>query len=132
MNGLDIDLAAAVERDFTGDVGIPASAELLAFTNAVQLGDGDINQARDALADVVGDAAALEAAATIAVFNGLVRVADGTGIELDGGVFAASADLRASLGLGQFAGSANSAHLVAGEGTGPEVSDLFGGRTPAR
>ena len=129
VNGLEIDLEASVDREFTGDVGVPASAELLAFTNAVQLGDGDINSAREALADVVGDTAARDAAATIAIFNGLVRVADGTGIELDEGVFAVSADVRESLGLNGFAGAANSAHLEAGDLHPSAVSELFGGRS---
>lgn len=111
-NGLTVDLARAVDRSFVGDVGVPASAELLAFTNAVELGDGDINQVRGRLVEQIGNEATLEAAATIAVFNGLVRVADGTGIKLDDGVFAASADMREELGFNDFAGAANSADVV--------------------
>ena len=126
MNGLTIDLEGAVARDFVGDVGVPASAELLGFANAVQLGDRDIDTARHALAAVIGDEAMVEAAAIVAIFNGLVRVADGTGIELDGGVFAASVELRESLGLDSFAGAANSARVPThGSSTG-SVSELFG------
>lgn len=126
-NGLNVDLEAAVDRDFTGDAGVPASAQLLTFTNAVQLGDADIESARQALADMIGDAAMMEAAATVAIFNGLVRVADGTGIELDEGIFTASAEVRDSLGLNDFAGAANSSRLDEG-GTAPTaVSELFGG-----
>ena len=129
-NGLTVDLEAVVDRDLIGDVGVPASAELLAFTNAVELG-GDVDAARGALADVIGADATLEAAATIAVFAGLVRVADGTGIQLDDGVFTVSADHRELLGINRFAGSANSADVrpraAETAPAGPlAVSDLFG------
>lgn len=129
-NGLRIDLEAAVDRDHVGDVGVPASAELLAFTNSVELG-GDIGAARAALAEAIGDEATLEAAATIAIFNGLVRVADGTGIRLDDGVFTASVDERELLGINRFAGAANSADVrTRTSGAAPTaasaVSDLFG------
>ena len=45
---------------------------------------------------------------TVAVFNGLVRTADASGIPLDDGVVSATADDRARLGLDSFAGAANS------------------------
>ena len=129
-NGLGIDLTAALARDHVGDVGVPAGAELLAFTNAVELG-GDIDSARAALADVIGVEATLQAAATIAIFNGLVRVADGTGIQLDDGVFSASVDERELLGINRFAGAANSADVRtrpcdATPGGSTSVGDLFG------
>jgi hypothetical protein len=129
-NELTIDLEAVLDREHVGDVGIPASAELLAFTNAVELG-GDIDAARAALADAIGDEATLQAAATIAIFNGLVRVADGTGIRLDEGVFTASVDEREALGINRFAGAASSADVRArateSEPSGPVVvADLFG------
>ena len=129
-NGLTIDLAAAADREHVAEVGVPASAELLAFTNAVELG-GDIGAVRAALAEAIGDEATLEAAATIAIFNGLVRVADGTGIRLDDGVFAASVDERELLGFNRFAGAASSIDVsVRATGaapTGPTaVHDLFG------
>jgi hypothetical protein len=129
-NGLTIDLKAALERDHVGDVGVPAGAELLAFTNAVELG-GDIGDARATLGRVIGDEAMLEAAATIAIFNGLVRVADGTGIRLDDGVFGASVDERELLGINRFAGAANSAEVRrrstdTASATPIAVTDLFG------
>lgn len=129
-NGLTVDLQAAVDREHVGDVGVPASAALLAFTNAVELG-GDIGAARAALAEAIGDEATLEAAATIAIFNGLVRVADGTGIRLDDGVFTASVDERELLGINRFAGAANSTDVRARSNdaapTAPTaVSELFG------
>ena len=129
-NGLTIDLEAALDRDHVGDVGVAASAELLAFTNAVEIG-GDIDAARVALTDAIGAEATLEAAATIAIFNGLVRVADGTGIRLDDGVFAVSVDERELLGVNRFAGAANSTDVrtrpVEAAPSGViAVRDLFG------
>ena len=129
-NGMTIDLKAALDRDHVGDVGVPASPQLLGFVNAVEMG-GDIDAARAALADEIGAEATLEAAATIAIFNGLVRVADGTGIRLDDGVFAASVDERELLGVNRFAGAANSADVrprtpAAGPTSSIAVSDLFG------
>jgi hypothetical protein len=43
----------------------------------------------------------------VAVFNGLVRSADGIGIPLDDTMLAATADARSVLGLDSFAGAAN-------------------------
>ncbi len=125
-NGLTVDLEAALDRTHIGEVGVPAGPELLAFTNAVELGQGDIDTTRAALAEAIGEEATLEAAAIIAIFNGLVRVADGTGIQLDGGVFTASVDEREQLDINRFAGAANSAGVVAGERDTSAVADLFG------
>lgn len=125
-NGLTVDLEAALDPTHVGEVGVPAGPELLAFTNAVELGQGDIDATRAALADTIGDEATLEAAAIVAIFNGLVRVADGTGIQLDGGVFGASIDEREQLEINRFAGAANSADVVAPDHTTTAVADLFG------
>lgn len=129
-NGLTVDLEAAVDRDHVGDAGVPAGAALLAFANAVELG-GDIDGARAVLEDAIGAEATMQAAATIAVFNGLVRVADGTGIQLDDGVFTVSADARERLGINRYAGASNSADVRAlPDESAPHnpiaVSDLFG------
>lgn len=126
-NGLTVDLAAAIDPDHVGDVGVPASTELLAFANAVERSDGDIDQTRAAVAAVIGADGAIEAAAIIAIFNGLVRVADGTGIRLDDGVFAVSAAARERLGLNDFVGAANSADVEVGAAAGGTgVEQLFG------
>ncbi len=106
--GIEVDYDRVLDRHFVGDLGVPHSSLLLSFTNAVQIGEPDLETARAELSRAVGDEGLHEAAATIAVFNGLVRVADGTGIQLDGGVFAVSAADRARLGIDDFAGAANS------------------------
>ncbi|NND74676.1 MAG: hypothetical protein HKN44_06675 [Ilumatobacter sp.] len=125
-NGLTIDLDATLDRGHVGEVGVPAGPELLAFTNAVELG-GDIDGTRAAVAGVIGEEATIEAAAIVAIFNGLVRVADGTGIQLDAGVFAASIDERQRLGIDAYAGAANSLGVAAtsDEPDARTVVDLF-------
>ena len=131
--GLEVDYEGVLCGDHVGDVGVPHSAELLAFTNAVQVGTPDLLAARSALEAAVGPDGLLEAAATIAIFNGLVRVADGTGIQLDGGVFAVSAADRARLGIDHYAGSANSDSAASPDpSTVRSIGDLFGGTTAVR
>jgi hypothetical protein len=131
--GLDVDYDRVLDRNFLGDVGVPHSSELLTFTNAVQIGEPDLTTARTRLTRSVGDIGVLEAAATIAVFNGLVRVADGTGIQLDDGVLAVSAQDRAQLGIDRFAGHANTtASSPHDSGTERSIGQLFGDAIPTR
>lgn len=128
--GIEVDYDRILDRHFVGDVGVPHSPELLSFTNAVQIGEPDLTAARRRLGRSVGDEGLLEAAATIAVFNGLVRVADGTGIQLDGGVFAVSAEDRARLGIDRFAGAANTTTSSGYEvDTNRPIGQLFGTTT---
>ncbi len=117
---------------------MPASAALLAFTNAVQSAScgqpsvtpeaaSRIEATRLRLVNEIGEAATQEAGATIAAFNGLVRVADGTGIQLDEGMFAVSAADREALGLNDFGGAANSTNVAANpDAQRTEVHTLFG------
>jgi hypothetical protein len=79
----------------------------LRFVAAV-IGRRNVGTAREALARELGDEAMWEAAATVSAFCGLVRVADGTGIQLDDGTLAASADIRSRNGIDEFAGAGNS------------------------
>ena len=130
VNGLEIDVEAALDRGFFGDCGVPGSAELLGFAAAVvsaaASGDRDgVQRARELLRARLGDDAVSEAAATVAAFCGLVRVADGTGIQLDDGVLAVSADLRARSGIDGFGGSANSDRATAtGQRIEVELTDV--------
>ncbi len=121
----EIDLDAIVDRSFIGDVGIPASAQLLAFTNAVHSGMPELATTRTELIDAVGTDGLIEAAATVAVFNGLVRVADGTGIQLDQGLQACSEADRARLGIDEFAGAANTTGPARSE-PARSIGEMFG------
>jgi hypothetical protein len=55
----------------------------------------------------LGPAALVEALGTIAVFNGLVRSADATGIPLDRGTIGATGGLREALDLNAYPSAAN-------------------------
>lgn len=71
-------------------------------------GDDTVAELRTQLVAAAGPDAAGHAIATVTAFSGLVRVADGTGIPIDEGLAAASADIRQELSLSSYGGAANS------------------------
>ena len=71
---------------------------------------------RRAVVAAVGPAGLVEACLTVGAFNGLTRVADATGIVLDGGTLAATTDLRAELGLNDLCGARNTGGAVSAGG----------------
>lgn len=84
-------------------IGVASAGELLAFVDAVHARDeARIAAAADELATALGDAAVVDAAAVLAHFDGITRVADGSGIGLDRGLAEASAEIREELGLDAF------------------------------
>jgi len=90
----------AVSGDATGAMSIPAGGPLNAFAEAICGRDLDaIAGARQAVVDSLGEAAMVDAAAVIAGFNAYPRIADATGIPLEDAKQAATAALRAELGL---------------------------------
>ena len=90
-----------------GDGGVPSGAAMVRFSEAVTLARSDLEASRRALLDELGTAGFVEVAATVGIFNGLVRVADSTGIPLDDVSRKISADFRDALGLVQFASAQN-------------------------
>ena len=124
-----VDVDGALSPECFADCGVPSGDLLLRFVSAVELGRGDPIVAREAVRQAVGDEALIEAAATIAIFNGLVRVADGTGIALDDGVLGYSADFRERLGLNEFAGAVNSDVSVSDSPSDDSVGELFRSQT---
>ena len=85
-----------------GESGVAHEAELIAFADAA-LGDGDsLATARSALVDRAGKATMIDAAAVVAGFDAITRVADGTGIPLEPTKAEASADWRSRLGIDAF------------------------------
>ena len=82
--------------------GVAGGAELVAFTTAAVTHAADLDTAREALRSAVGDAGLVEAAGTVAAFEGLNRIADATGIQLDDNLAADSVDFRAELGIEDF------------------------------
>jgi hypothetical protein len=105
--GSEVDLSA-VNGDVDGDAGVAHGAELLGFVEAVMgADDARLARARELLRAVLGPAAFVDACAVIGAFNVVDRIADATGIPLDGGMLGMSAEVRAELDLERFGSSAN-------------------------
>jgi len=107
-SGLDVDLAVAMDAKAEGDAGVPSGEALLAFASAANNRAEDLAEARDHARSAGGGGGLAEGAATVAVFNGLVRVADGTGIQLDPSMMTGTVEDRERLGIDAFAGAASS------------------------
>jgi hypothetical protein len=99
----EVDLKAITD-DAAGDGNIPHGALLTAFA-AAALGDDDdrLAEARSQVRAAVGDAGFVDAAAVIANYSALDRVADATGIPLEEAKEANTVELRAELGIDDFA-----------------------------
>jgi hypothetical protein len=88
--------------DGNGGSGVACEAELLAFADAtIDAGDG-LTIARRAVAARLGDQAMRDAAAVIAGFDAITRVADGSGIPLEPPKAEATAEWRARLGIDDY------------------------------
>jgi len=80
--------------------GVDAAAELIAFADAAIAADpAALDHARTRVVSVLGEAAMIDAAAVIAGFNGITRIADATGIPLEPQKAEQTADFRAELNL---------------------------------
>lgn len=102
QNGKTYDLRAVIGEDDI-ESGIPASAELSRFAEAICENDDDkIEVSRSAVVEALGEAAMIDAAATIAAFNAFPRVADATGIPLEEMKVEPTAGIRADLGFEAF------------------------------
>lgn len=122
--GEEVDLTGAIGQ---GDGAIPHGAALIRFSEAATRGSDDLPEARNALQEALGLDAFVAAAATVGIFNGLVRTADSIGIPIDGGMVGRSAEFRSELGLNEFSGSRNTDLSVGSSGEGPEgIPSLFG------
>ncbi|MBN9086730.1 MAG: hypothetical protein J0J01_07470 [Reyranella sp.] len=89
--------------DGTTDVGVPHAHELVAFAEAaIERETKPLNAARVALVRSLGEKAVVDAAAVIAGFDGITRIADATGIPLEPPKAAQTADLRAALRIDEF------------------------------
>ena len=104
--GAEVDLSAAVED--AADGGVEDGAVLTAFAEAVVRAADDLDTARARALETLGAAKFVEAAATIGIFNGLVRVADSTGIPSDAMMLERTADVRGDLGFNRWSGARSS------------------------
>lgn len=73
------------------------------------LGDdaGELKAARAEVRRTLGDAALVDASATVASFNAVVKIADGTGIPIEDWKAERTADLRAELGIDEMRSTAS-------------------------
>ncbi len=99
-----VDLRAITEGARDDSVGVAHAAGLTAFAEAAVRGEPDaLAAARDALRARAGSAALVDAAAVVGNFERMTRIADATGIPLDGASQLASEDFRSALGLETYA-----------------------------
>ncbi len=99
-SGADAELSGIAEGSKAGDAGITHGERLTAFADAAVAGDpAELATARDALRAAAGSEILVDAAGVVGNFERMVRIADGTGIPLDGVVSAMTSDLGIELGL---------------------------------
>lgn len=112
--GAEVDLSSVNAGSAGGGAsGVKHAGELLAFTEAAMSRPGEgLDEARAALRAVLSPEAYVDTCAIIAAFNVVDRIADATGIPLDGSMAAMSADVRTELDLARFASSANTPGAV--------------------
>ena len=96
--GHDYDLTAIV-ADGAADGGVAAGAALAAYADAFFKNGSGFAAAREHLQREVGEEASVDAAAVLAIFNAVVRIADSTGIPLEEAKARMSVDIRDALGL---------------------------------
>ncbi len=93
--------------DDSVDVGVPFADVLMAYADAAVRRDGDLAERRAAVESALGAEAVVDAAATVANYQRMVRIADGCGIPLDEVTEQASAEWRESLGVNEYYSALN-------------------------
>ncbi len=84
----------------SNDSHVSNSAELLAFVDAVLTGsETELEASRGAVLRSVGAEGFVDVCATVASFNAVVKIADGSGIPLEEAKAERTRDLRADLGI---------------------------------
>lgn len=98
--GSALDVRVANDTAADPDGGVPAGAVLRRFARAILVDGEDLAGARAACTEAVGAEGAAHAAAVVAAFDGINRVADGTGIRLDAAMAKAGGiEVAQTLGL---------------------------------
>ena len=100
-----IDVQAVVD---TGtDSQIPHGEALSVFAEALVRRSPNLGEARNRVVQELGPQQLVEAAGTAANFQRMTRIADAIGIPLDEAAAQHGVNMRAQLGIDQFAGAAN-------------------------
>ena len=101
--GEEVDLTGLIEGADAVDDRVPHGKVLARFAEVVISGsDEELANARNAVIAAVGGDGFVDAAAVVGNFERMVRVADATGIPLDGMATDATVELREELGLNAF------------------------------
>ena len=99
--GYDIDIRAISNDTF--DSGVPGGDVLLPFVDVVMTGTAsNMQAARDAIVDRLGEESLVDAAGTYGNFQMMNRVAEGTGIPTPGAAIEREATMVDALGLNDF------------------------------
>ncbi len=107
LSGKEHDPSTLIGED-PGDGGVTGGKALNAFTEGMLGTDEDaLQRSRQGVLETLGPRELVDAAAVVAAFNTVNRVADATGIPLDGMLDMASATLRERLGIHRFSSAEN-------------------------
>ena len=98
-----MNLSALTDPEAAATSGVEHGTILIALAEAM-VGDDDValTHARQAVIEVLGPAAMVDAAGVASNFERMVRIADATGIQLDARMEALSKEVRDQLGLERF------------------------------
>jgi hypothetical protein len=118
MSGSAADVRAVTDATAAASSGVAHAETLVAFTEALVAEDEEaLARARAEVREKLGPEELVDAAAVASNFERMVRIADATGIPLDGPLDLMSADLREELDLSRFGSSVNTPDA----GTGKRV-----------
>ncbi len=110
MSDNEIDLHAITDGAAAEASGVLYADVLVALAEAQVAGDeAALVRARRVVVGRLGSEGLVDAAAVVANFERMVRIADSTGIPLDTPMNAMTGDIRGDLDLGRFSSSANTA-----------------------
>lgn len=119
MTGQEVDLRLAVDGSNGSDGGVAHGALLSDFATAAVSGDAAaLQRTRQEILDRLGSEELVDAAALVAHYEKMDRIADSTGIPLDTPMQVLGGELRDSLGIGNFTSAQNT------KVAGPVVSAL--------
>lgn len=106
--GESIDLEGLTDPSCTKINGIDHSEALLLYSNAFMSDDeNELTKCRDRLVEELGVACMVDAAGVASNFQRMVRIADATGIPLEGPVVMMEEDLIEQLGTDKYVSASN-------------------------
>lgn len=118
MSGSTVNVRAVTDGSAAASSGVAHAETLVALTEAMVADDEEaLARARSEVREKLGPDELVDAVAVASNFERMVRIADSTGIPLDGPLDLMSADLREELDLSRFGSAANTPE----PGTGKRV-----------